>query len=151
MNMNFRIAISAIITAALFGVLASAQTPTLDGISECGYTRIATANEIPSGYVDASGEARIALTLGLLLALLRVAPSRFVSWPTGLFLEFVRNTPLLVQLYFLYFVLPDFGIVLPAFLAGAVALGLRYSAHTAEVYAPACRSCPKDITKRSQR
>lgn len=58
MNRKFRITISAIITAALFGVLASAQTPTLDEISKRGYIRIATANEIPYGYVDASGEAR---------------------------------------------------------------------------------------------
>lgn len=85
----------------------------------------------------------IALTLGLLLALLRMAPSRFVSWPTGLFLEFVRNTPLLVQLYFLYFVLPDFGIVLPAFLTGAVALGLQYSAYTAEVYRAGLQAVPE--------
>jgi polar amino acid transport system permease protein len=85
----------------------------------------------------------IALTLGLLLALLRMAPSRLISWPTGLFLEFVRNTPLLVQLYFLYFVLPDFGIVLPAFLTGAVALGLQYSAYTAEVYRAGLRAVPE--------
>lgn len=58
MNRKFKIILSAIITAALFGVLASAQSPTLDEISERGYIRIATANEIPYGYVDASGEAR---------------------------------------------------------------------------------------------
>jgi polar amino acid transport system permease protein len=49
-------------------------------------------------------------------------------------LEFVRDTPLLVQLFFLYYVLPDFGIILPAFMTGALALGLQYSAYTSEVY-----------------
>ena len=39
-----------------------------------------------------------------------------------------------MQLFFLYYVLPDFGIVLPAFLTGALALGLQYSAYTSEVY-----------------
>lgn len=76
----------------------------------------------------------IALVLGLVLALLKMVPNRLISWPVSFFLEFVRNTPLLVQLYFLYFVLPDFGIILPAFLTGAVALGIQYSAYTAEVY-----------------
>ena len=76
----------------------------------------------------------IALVLGLVLALLKMVPNKLISWPVSFFLEFVRNTPLLVQLYFLYFVLPDFGILLPAFLTGAVALGVQYSAYTAEVY-----------------
>src|SRR5690606_41182607 len=48
--------------------------------------------------------------------------------------EFLRDTPLLVQLFFLYYVLPVYGIILPAFLTGAIALGLQYSAYTSEVY-----------------
>ncbi len=48
--------------------------------------------------------------------------------------EFLRDTPLLVQLFFLYYVLPDYGIILPAFLTGALALGVQYSAYTSEVY-----------------
>lgn len=76
----------------------------------------------------------IAATLGLVFALLRRAPSRAISWPTAVFVEFIRDTPLLVQLYFLYFVLPKYGITLPAFLTGAIALGLQYSAYTSEVY-----------------
>lgn len=84
----------------------------------------------------------IALALGLVLALLRMVPYRAVSWPVGFFLEFVRDTPLLVQLYFLYFVLPDFGIVFPAFLTGAIALGLQYSGYTAEVYRAGIEAVP---------
>jgi polar amino acid transport system permease protein len=85
----------------------------------------------------------IALVLGLVLALLRMVPLKIVSWPTAFFLEFVRDTPLLVQLFFLYFVLPDFGIVLPAFLTGAVALGLQYSGYTAEVYRAGLEAIPR--------
>jgi polar amino acid transport system permease protein len=85
----------------------------------------------------------IALVLGLVLALLRMVPHKIVSWPTAFFLEFVRDTPLLVQLFFLYFVLPDFGIVLPAFLTGAVALGLQYSGYTAEVYRAGLEAIPR--------
>lgn len=76
----------------------------------------------------------IAMALGLVFALLRRARSPAVSWPTAVLVEFLRDTPLLIQLYFLYFVLPKAGIVLPAFLTGAVALGLQYSAYTSEVY-----------------
>jgi polar amino acid transport system permease protein len=85
----------------------------------------------------------IALVLGLVLALLRMVPLKIVAWPTVFFLEFVRDTPLLVQLFFLYFVLPDFGIVLPAFLTGAVALGLQYSGYTAEVYRAGLEAIPR--------
>ncbi|TPW29585.1 ectoine/hydroxyectoine ABC transporter permease subunit EhuD [Pararhizobium mangrovi] len=76
----------------------------------------------------------IALVLGLVLAVLKAAPTRIVSWPALVVTEFVRDTPLLVQLFFLYYVLPEYGIVLPAFLTGALALGVQYSAYTSEVY-----------------
>ena len=75
----------------------------------------------------------IALVLGLVFALLRRSRVKMISWPTALIVEFLRDTPLLVQLFFLYYVLPDFGIVLPAFLTGALALGLQYAAYTSEV------------------
>lgn len=76
----------------------------------------------------------IAMVLGLVFALLRRSSVRVIAWPTAVVIEFLRDTPLLVQLYFLYFVLPQYGIVLPAFLTGAIALGVQYSAYTSEVY-----------------
>ncbi len=76
----------------------------------------------------------IALVLGLVFALLRRSRFAVISWPTAFVIEFLRDTPLLVQLFFLYYVLPIYGIVLPAFLTGALALGLQYSAYTSEVY-----------------
>ena len=76
----------------------------------------------------------IALVLGLVFALLRRSRFAVISWPTAFVIEFLRDTPLLVQLFFLYYVLPIYGIVLPALLTGALALGLQYSAYTSEVY-----------------
>lgn len=76
----------------------------------------------------------IALVLGLVFALLRRSRLKVISWTTAVVVEFLRDTPLLVQLFFLYYVLPNFGIVLPAFLTGAIALGLQYAAYTSEVY-----------------
>jgi polar amino acid transport system permease protein len=76
----------------------------------------------------------VAMVIGLLLAVLKGTPSRLISWPATFITEFIRDTPLLVQLFFLYYVLPDYGIVLPAFMTGALALGIQYSAYTSEVY-----------------
>ena len=85
----------------------------------------------------------IALVLGLVLAVLKSSRLRAVSWPARLLTEFIRDTPLLVQLFFLYYVLPDYGIVLPAFLTGALALGVQYSAYTSEVYRAGMESVPR--------
>ncbi len=76
----------------------------------------------------------IALVLGLVWALARRSRWRALSWSVAAIVEFIRDTPLLVQLFFLYYVLPDYGVTLPAFLTGALALGLQYSAYTSEVY-----------------
>ena len=67
----------------------------------------------------------IALLLGLIFALLRRSKTRIIAWPTAFVVEFLRDTPLLVQLYFLYFVLPLYGISLPAFLTGTLAVQLE--------------------------
>ena len=72
--------------------------------------------------------------LGLLLAGLKSAKLKIISWPAAVLTEFLRDTPLLVQLFFLYYVLPEYGLVLPAFLTGALALGVQYSAYMSEVY-----------------
>jgi len=85
----------------------------------------------------------VALVLGLIFALLRTVPLRIISWPMAFIIEFVRDTPLLVQLYFLYFVLPNYGLVLPAFLTGALALGVQYSAYTSEVYRAGLEAIPR--------
>jgi len=86
----------------------------------------------------------VALVLGLIFAILKAAPSRFIAWPARLVTEFIRDTPLLVQLFFLYYVLPEYGIVLPAFLTGALALGLQYSAYTSEVYRAGIEAVGRD-------
>ncbi|MBC2770322.1 ectoine/hydroxyectoine ABC transporter permease subunit EhuD [Pusillimonas minor] len=85
----------------------------------------------------------LAALFGLLLAALKSAPLRVVSWPARFVSEFLRDTPLLIQLFFLYYVLPDYGIVLPAFMTGALALGLQYSAYTSEVYRAGIEAIPR--------
>lgn len=85
----------------------------------------------------------IALVLGLIFTLLRRSRYKIISWTTVFVVEFLRDTPLLVQLFFLYYVLPEFGIVLPAFLTGALALGLQYAAYTSEVYRGGIEAVPR--------
>jgi polar amino acid transport system permease protein len=85
----------------------------------------------------------VALVLGLVFAVLKGARSRLISWPAIAVAEFFRDTPLLVQLFFLYYVLPEYGIVLPAFVTGALALGVQYSAYMAEVYRAGMEAIPR--------
>ncbi|WP_217146228.1 amino acid ABC transporter permease, partial [Streptomyces sp. AC627_RSS907] len=76
----------------------------------------------------------LAFALGLVWALALRSPTRFVRWPVGVFVEFIRNTPLLVQLFFFYWVLPSWDIKFSALTTGVIALGLHYSTYVAEVY-----------------
>ncbi|MCK7627935.1 ectoine/hydroxyectoine ABC transporter permease subunit EhuD [Streptomyces sp. RS10V-4] len=76
----------------------------------------------------------IAFALGLVWALAQRSPLKAVRWPVTAFTEFVRNTPLLVQLFFLFYVMPEWGLTLSALATGVIGLGLHYSTYTAEVY-----------------
>ncbi len=85
----------------------------------------------------------IALVLGLLWALLGYVRLLAVRWPVRAAVELVRSTPLLVQLYFLFYVLPGAGIVLSPLLTGVIGLGLHYSAYMAEVYRAGIDAVPR--------
>ncbi|MBA3278942.1 MAG: ectoine/hydroxyectoine ABC transporter permease subunit EhuD [Geodermatophilaceae bacterium] len=85
----------------------------------------------------------VAMILGLVLALLRRSGLAVVRVVTGAFVEFIRSTPLLVQLYFLFFVLPSLGITLSGFLAGVIGLGVHYATYTSEVYRAGIEGVPK--------
>lgn len=98
----------------------------------------------------------IALTFGLVVAVARRSRNPFFSYPALAFTEFVRSTPLVVQIFFLFFVVPDLeifpqfdinipligeirtnpegGLLVNAFLTGSIALGLHYASYTSEVY-----------------
>lgn len=76
----------------------------------------------------------LAAILGLAMALSRRSESIWLSAPVGALVEFVRSTPLLVQLFFVFYVLPKYGLRLPAFVVGVVVLGLHYGTYTSEVY-----------------
>ena len=76
----------------------------------------------------------LGLPIGLLLSLARVQPARWLSIPAAVYVEVVRGTPLLVQILFIYFVLPTFGLFLPAFSSGVIALTLNSAAYIGEIF-----------------
>lgn len=76
----------------------------------------------------------LAMVIGLVFAILRRTSNRWLSRIITFFLDFVRGTPLLVQLYFLFYILPDLGVTLAPLVAGVIGLGLHYGSYTAEVY-----------------
>ena len=85
----------------------------------------------------------LASVVGLFLALGRRSGSLVLSRSIGGFIEFIRSTPLLVQLYFLFYVLPNFGIVLSPLVTGLLGLGLHYGAYTSEVYRAGIEAVPR--------
>jgi polar amino acid transport system permease protein len=76
----------------------------------------------------------LAMVVGLAFAILRRSRNKLIPRLVSFFVNFVRGTPLLVQLYFLFYVLPDLGMTLSPLVAGVIGLGLHYGTYTAEVY-----------------
>lgn len=85
----------------------------------------------------------VAAVVGLVIALLRRSTNRLVSRTTGFVAEFIRGTPLLVQLYFIFYVLPGAGIMLSPLVAGVIGLGLHYGTYAAEVYRTGIDNVPR--------
>ena len=85
----------------------------------------------------------LAAVVGLAFALLRRSPNRLVSRTTGFVVEFIRGTPLLVQLYFLFYVLPGAGILLSPLTAGVIGLGVHYATYMAEVFRAGIDNTPR--------
>ena len=76
----------------------------------------------------------LSLVCGLLVALAGMSRLTPLRWLVKAYIEVIRGTPLLLQLIYVYYVLPEIGIRLDAFTAGVLALTLNYSAYISEVY-----------------
>ena len=85
----------------------------------------------------------IAIVLGLFLAIGRRSRRFWLSWPATVVIEFIRSTPLLIQVYFLYYVLPNYGPSLTAMQVGIVGIGLHYACYIAEVYRSGLDAVPR--------
>lgn len=85
----------------------------------------------------------IAAILGLALAIGRMYGPRWLALPLGAVVEFIRSTPLLIQIFFVYFVFPEFGVTLDAMTAGVLAIGVHYATYASEVYRAGLSNIPR--------
>jgi polar amino acid transport system permease protein len=89
----------------------------------------------------------ISTACGLLVALGRLSGRRWLAIPLKAYVEFVRSTPALVHLYYIYFVFPSFHVTLSAFTAGIIGLSIGYTAYLSEVFRAAILSIPRAQTE----
>ncbi len=84
----------------------------------------------------------LAMILGLAVALGRVYGPKPLAIPLSWYVEVVRGTPLLIQLYTLFYLLPEWGITLSPWAAGVGGLAINYSAYEAEIYRAGLQAIP---------
>lgn len=85
----------------------------------------------------------VACILGFPLALGRRSKFKPLSLVVGGVVEFIRSTPLLAQVYFVFYVFPTYGISMSPFTAGVVALGIHYATYLSEVYRSGIDGVPR--------
>jgi polar amino acid transport system substrate-binding protein len=84
----------------------------------------------------------VAIALGLLMAVVRVFAPRALAWPIVAFIEVIRGTPLLIQLFIIFYGLPSIGVRLSPLWAAVIGLGVNYAAYEAENYRAGIQSIP---------
>lgn len=89
----------------------------------------------------------LALLWGLVLVFPRMSPKKSIAYPVRLYIEIMRNSPLLVQMYLIYFGLPIIGITLSGFVSGMVAIASQHGAFLSEVYRAGIESIPSGQTQ----
>jgi polar amino acid transport system substrate-binding protein len=85
----------------------------------------------------------LAMLLGLMVAVSRLYGPRWLGIPLGAYVEFLRGTPLLMQLFVIYFLLPEIGIKMAPFWAGVLGLAINYSAYESENYRAGLLAIPR--------
>lgn len=85
----------------------------------------------------------LAMIIGLMVGMMRISRVLMFRAIATPFVQFIRGTPLLLQLFFIYYVLPYSGIVLSPFTSGVIGLTLNYSAYMAEVFRGGILAIPK--------
>ena len=87
--------------------------------------------------------AVLAILIAVIVGLMRLSGNFAVRGAATVYIEIFRGTSLLVQLYWIFFVLPLFGVTLEKFTAGFVAVGMNLGAYGAEVVRGAIQSVPR--------
>ena len=84
----------------------------------------------------------LAIVAGLLIAIGRLYGPRLLRYPLGWYVEIIRGTPLVLQLYLIFFLLPELGLSLPALVAAILGLAGNYAAYEAEIYRAGLQAIP---------
>ena len=92
----------------------------------------------------------LAVVVGLILVLLRLYAIAPIRWAAQAYVEVIRGTPLLIQLFVIYYGLPEIGIRFNAFFAAIIGLGLNYAAYEAENYRAGIQAIPRGQTEAAQ-
>lgn len=85
----------------------------------------------------------LGVIFGTLLSLMKISNNKFLKLISTAYIELIRGTPILVQLYIIYYGLPKLGIELPDFVAGVVTLSINSSAYVAEIIRAGIQSIDK--------
>jgi len=96
------------------------------------------------------GSLVLSTVFGLLWALMRVSGIRALSAVSGGLINLIRGIPIIVLLFYLYFVMPDFGITLTALQAAILGLGIAYSAYQAENFRAGIEAIDKGQVEAAQ-
>jgi len=91
--------------------------------------------------------ALLAVVIATVVGMMKLAPTALVRWIAIAYIEVFRGTSLLVQLYWIFFVLPLFGVSMEKFTAGFVAVGMNLGGYGAEVVRGAIQSVPRGQTE----
>jgi polar amino acid transport system substrate-binding protein len=91
----------------------------------------------------ACGAMPLAMLIGLLVALGRLYGPRWLDWILTVYVELLRGTPVLMQLFVIYYLLPVIGFKIDAFTAGLLGLAINYSAYEAENYRAGLLAIPR--------
>jgi len=86
----------------------------------------------------------LGLVIALFVGLARASRFRWLSWPASLYIEVIRDSPLLMQLYLVFFALPLMGLQVPIFVAGVATLMVNSSAFMAEIVRAGIQAIGKD-------
>ena len=85
----------------------------------------------------------LAILVGLMIAIGRLYGRPWLRLPLTGYVEFLRGTPVMLQLYFIFFFLPEIGVRVPAFWTAILGLAINYSAYESEIYRAGLQAVPK--------
>ncbi|HYP29858.1 MAG TPA: ABC transporter substrate-binding protein/permease [Blastocatellia bacterium] len=108
-----------------------------------GYLPILLVQGAPMTLTISTLSMALAVALGLVLALMNLYGPRPLAWLARAYIEVIRGTPLLIQLYLIFYGLPNVGIRLSPLMAAVAGLGLNYAAYEAENYRAGIQAIPR--------